>query len=53
MDTTHSKLVSKQGAVVSADLEQQKPHVEGIDPVASSEEERLAKGISTIGLEAK
>jgi hypothetical protein len=56
MDTTHSKLASKQGTVVSADLEQQKPHVEGIDPkspVVSSEEERLAKGISTIGLETK
>jgi hypothetical protein len=44
MDTAHSKLIFKQGAVFSADLERQKLHVEDTDPVAFSEEERLAKG---------
>jgi hypothetical protein len=53
MDTTYSKLEFKQGAVISADFEEQKPHVKGTDPVACSEEEGLAKGISTIGLKAK
>jgi hypothetical protein len=44
----------KQGA--TADLLHQKPHVEVTDPktsAVSSDEERLAAGISTIGLQAK
>jgi hypothetical protein len=44
----------KQGA--AADLLQQGPHVEVADSGASavsSDEERLAAGISTIGLQAK
>jgi hypothetical protein len=45
METVNSELASRQGAVTSADLVQQEPHMEVIDPkspVASSEEERLA-----------
>jgi hypothetical protein len=54
MDTSISEI--KQGAATSADLLQQKPHVEVTEQkssVASSDEERLAAGISTIGLQAK
>jgi hypothetical protein len=49
MDTKEIEL--KQGA--TADLLQQKPHVEVADSktiAVSSDEERLAAGISTIGL---
>jgi hypothetical protein len=52
MDTREMEL--KQGA--AADLLQQGPHVEVADSGASavpSDEERLAAGISTIGLQAK
>jgi hypothetical protein len=52
MDTREMEL--KQGA--AADLLQQGPHVEVADlgtSAVSSDEERLAAGISTIGLEAK
>jgi hypothetical protein len=54
MDTSISEI--KQGAATSADLLQQKSHVEVIEQkssVASSDEERLAAGTSTIGLQAK
>ena len=54
MDTSISEI--KQGAATSADLLQQEPHVEVIEQkpsVASSDEERLAAGISTIGLQTK
>jgi hypothetical protein len=54
MDTNISE--PKQGAAATADLLQQQPHVEVIDiksSVASSDEERLAAGISTIGLQTK
>jgi len=47
---------TKQGAATTADLLQQETHVEAVDlmpSVASSDEERLAAGISTIGLETK
>jgi len=47
---------TKQGAAATADLSQQEPHVEVVDlkfSVASSDEERLAEGISTIGLQTK
>jgi len=52
METKSTK--PTQGAVASADLEQQKPHLEAGDPklsAASADEERLAAGISTIGLQ--
>jgi hypothetical protein len=52
MDTREMKL--KQGA--AADLLQQGPHVEVAESgtsALSSDEERLAAGISTIGLQAK
>jgi hypothetical protein len=52
MDTREMEL--KQGA--AADLLQQGPHVEVADSgtsAVSSDEERLATGISTIGLQAK
>jgi hypothetical protein len=54
MDTSISK--TKQGAANPADLLQQEPHVEVIKKkpsAVSADEERLAAGISTIGLEAK
>jgi len=47
---------TEQGAGTTADLSQQEPHVEVTDlkfPVPSSDEERLAAGISTIGLQTK
>ena len=47
---------SKQGASTTADLQKQKPHEEIIESkpsTASSDEEKLAAGISTIGLQAK
>jgi hypothetical protein len=47
---------TEQGVAVTADLSQQEPHVEVVDfksSAASSDEERLAAGISTIGLETK
>jgi hypothetical protein len=53
MDTNISE--PKQGAAVPADLLQE-PHVEVVDiksSVASSDGERLAAGISTIGVETK
>jgi hypothetical protein len=52
MDTKEIEL--KQGA--TADLLQQKPHVQVVDSktsAASSDEERLAAGISTIGMQTK
>jgi hypothetical protein len=52
MDTREMEL--KQGA--AADLLQQGPHVEVADSgtsAVSSDEERMAAGISTIGLQAK
>jgi hypothetical protein len=52
MDTEEIEL--KQGA--AAELLQQKPHVEVADSktsAVSSDEERLAAGISTIGLQTK
>ena len=54
METKSTK--PTQGAVATADLEQQKPHLEAGDSkpsAASSDEERLAAGISTIGLQTK
>jgi hypothetical protein len=54
MDTSISE--TKQGAATSADLLQQEPHVEVIEQkpsVLSSDEERLAAVISTIGLQDK
>ena len=53
-DTNNSE--TKQGAAVPADLLRQKPHVEVIDlksSAVSSDEERLAAKISTIGLQTK
>jgi hypothetical protein len=54
MDTRNFE--TKQGAATTADLPQQKPH-EGVadlkSSVASSDEERLAAGISTIRLQTK
>jgi hypothetical protein len=52
MDTS----IPKQGAANPADLSQQEPHVEVIEQnpsAVSSDEERLAAGISTIGLQVK
>jgi hypothetical protein len=52
MDTNISE--PKQGAPATADMLQQETHVEVVDiksSVASSDEERLAAGISTIGLQ--
>jgi hypothetical protein len=54
MDTSTS--TTKQGAATSADLLQQEPHVEVTEQksfAASSDEERLTAGISTIELQAK
>jgi hypothetical protein len=54
MDTNISE--TKAGAAATADLLQQEPHVGVVDmksSVASSDEERLAAGISTIGLQTK
>jgi hypothetical protein len=54
MDTRNFE--TKQGAATTADLPQQGPH-EGVADlksyVASSDEERLIAGISTIGLQTK
>jgi hypothetical protein len=50
------ELEPKQGATTTADLLQQKPHMEVPDlksSSASSDEERLAAGISMIGLQTK
>ena len=47
---------SKQGASTTADLLKQKPHEEILESepsTASSDEEKLAAGISMIGLQAK
>ena len=47
---------TKQEAATTADFSQQEPHVEVVDlmpSVASSDEERLAADISTIGLQTK
>jgi hypothetical protein len=46
----------KQGASTTADLQKQKPQVEVLESkpsTTSSDEEKLAAGISTIGLQAK
>jgi hypothetical protein len=54
MDTNVKEL--KQGASKIADLLQRKPQQEVLEPkpsTASSDEEKLAAGISTIGLQAK
>jgi len=50
----NKKLKTKQEAATTADLSQQEPHLEVVDvmpSVASSDEERLAAGISTIGMQ--
>jgi len=47
---------TKQEAATTADLSQQEPHSEVVDvmpSIASSDEERLAAGISTTGLQTK
>ena len=47
---------TKQEAATTADLSQQEPHLEVADvmpSVASSDDMRLAAGISTIGLQTK
>ena len=47
---------SKEGASTTAELLKQKPHegiLESKPSTASSDEEKLAAGISTIGLQAK
>jgi hypothetical protein len=47
---------TEKAAAATADLSQQEPHVEVADlksSVASSDGERLAAGISTIGLQTK
>jgi hypothetical protein len=49
-------LHTKQGAVTTADLSHHEPHVQVVDlksSVASSDEERLAAGVSTIRLQTK
>jgi hypothetical protein len=57
MDTKISELVPKQGAATSADLIQQervwRARSDGKSSAASSDEDRLAAGISTIGLLTK
>jgi len=53
---THKKLKTKQAAATTADLSQQEHHLEVVDvmpSIASSDKERLAAGISTIGLLTK
>ena len=53
---TNQNFVTKQEAATIADLSQQEPHLEVVDmmpSVASSDEERFAAGISTIGLQTK
>ena len=52
----NKKLITKQEAATTADLSQQEPHLEVVNvmpSVASSDEERLAADISTIGLQTK
>jgi hypothetical protein len=44
---------TEQGAVNPVGLSQLKPHVEVTPTALSSDEEKLAAGISTIGLQAK
>jgi hypothetical protein len=54
MDT--SKFETQQGAVNPVDLSQPKPHVEVKEQTSTavpSDEEKLAAGISTNGLQAK
>jgi hypothetical protein len=55
MNTNEMEL--KQGAVTTADLSpQQQPQMKDVEQkpsIASSDEERLATGISTIGLQTK
>jgi hypothetical protein len=54
MDTFEKEL--KQGASTTADLSKQEPQEEVLESkpsTASSDEEKLAAGISTIGLQAK
>jgi hypothetical protein len=49
-------LDTKQGAATTADLSQHEPHAEIVDlksSVASSDEERLAAGVSAIRLQTK
>jgi hypothetical protein len=56
MDRKFFEIEPKQVATTSADLFQQEPHEEVTDlksSVASSDEERLAAGISKIGLQTK
>jgi hypothetical protein len=51
--TRKKNFETEQGAAATANLLQYEPHVEVVDlkfSVASSDEERLAAGISTIGL---
>jgi len=47
---------TKQEAATTADLSQQEPHLKVVDvmpSITSSDEERLAAGISTMGLQTK
>jgi len=55
MDTKKSEIGTKQEAATTADLLQQEPHVEVVNLKSSvaSSDERLAAGISTIGLQTK
>jgi hypothetical protein len=56
MDTAFSETESRQGTVTSVDLSRQEPQGEVVDPksfAAASEEERLAAGVSTMGLYTK
>jgi len=53
---TNEKLIIKEEAATTADLSQQEPHLKVVDvmpSVVTSDEERLAAGISTIGLQTK
>jgi len=54
--STNAKLTTKQEAGTTAELLQQEPHLEVVNvmpSVASSDEERLAAGISMTGLQTK
>jgi hypothetical protein len=56
MVTAFSEIESFQAAVTSVDLSRQEPQGEVVNPksfAAASEEERLAAGVSTMGLHTK
>jgi hypothetical protein len=56
MESKEFEIESSQGTVISVDLSWQDPHGESADPkpsAASLEEEKLAAGISLIGLQTK